>query len=142
MSITRLLLLALALGLAAPCTPVMGANDKTQAEEAEPELVGFELGSYVLKDYQPLQDQSTRLIFTAHASVLKDDADAFAKQIESRRFRVRDQVIIAARLAAPEELQDPDLSLLRRRILLRLKHSLPELAIEQVYLSEFQLYNE
>ncbi|TWT32514.1 hypothetical protein KOR34_42770 [Posidoniimonas corsicana] len=115
------------------------------AEEAPPEepgLVGFELGSFVLREYQPLEDVTTRLIFTVHASVSEQIATDFSKLLASRTHRVRDQVLTAARLASSEELQDPELRMLRRRIHLRLKHSLPELDIADIHLSEFQLYRD
>lgn len=120
--------------------PALGKDQP--AEEKEPELVGFELGAFVLKDYQPLGDVTTRLIFRAHASVKEDQSELFAKRLENRRHRVREQILIAARLAEPEELQDPSLEKLRRRILLRIRHSLPELPIDEVYLSEFQYFTK
>lgn len=133
----RLLALGLALALTAPAAR---AAPKEPAEE--PGFVGFELGSFVLKDYQPIEDLTLRLIFTVHASVDEEHAKGFSKLLASRSHRVRDQVITAARLASIEELQDPDLRMLRRRIQLRLKHSLPELHIAGIHLSEFQLYRD
>lgn len=128
------------------CLALLCSAPAAQAAEKEPPeepgFVGFELGSFVLKDYQPIEDITLRLIFTVHASVDEESSKEFSKLLASRSHRVRDQVITAARLSSIEELQDPDLRMLRRRIQLRLKHSLPELHIAGIHLSEFQLYRD
>ncbi|MEM1304469.1 MAG: hypothetical protein AAGG46_06215, partial [Planctomycetota bacterium] len=62
----------------------------------------------------------------------------FERRLERRRMRVRDQVITAMRLADPEEFEDPELRLIRRRLFLRLGRALPDLPIEEVYFSEFR----
>ncbi|TWT85413.1 hypothetical protein Pla123a_02200 [Posidoniimonas polymericola] len=124
------------------CLPQPAARGADKEPPEEPAMVGFELGSFVLKDYQPIEDITLRLIFTVHASVTEENAAEFSRTLASRAHRVRDQVITAARLASLEELQDPELQMLRRRIQLRLKHSLPELHIDNIHLSEFQLYRD
>lgn len=125
------------------CTLLIApARAEEAAEEEPPQPVGFELGAFIIKSYEPLEDVTTRLIFTAHASVPEDRAEGFSALLKSHRNRVRDQVLTAARLAQQDELQDPKLELLRRRILLRLRHSLPELEIDEIFLSDFQLYRD
>lgn len=126
-----------------PCllaaAPALAAD---QAPEAPPEMIGYKLGSFYIKEYKPLQDVTTKMIFTVHASVSDEHREQFAKLQERLEGRIRDQVLIAARLATPEELQDPHLRLLRRRIMLRLKHALPRLPLDAIYISEFQLYQD
>jgi hypothetical protein len=55
---------------------------------------------------------------------------------------VRDQVIMATRLVPVEEYDDAELTKFRRRILLRLRRTMPELMIEDVFVSDFNLVVE
>lgn len=130
---------ALAALLVAPCA-VSHAQAPAAGEPAEeaPAHVGFELGRFVLRNYRPIQGEKVRVTFTLHASTLADEADGFERRLERRRMRVRDQVITAMRLADPEEFEDPELRLIRRRLFLRLGRALPDLPIEEVYFSEFR----
>lgn len=143
--VTRQKPLALAAAFAVVAlSPLQAAANSGEDPPAEtpPKAVEFELGAFITKNYQPLQDVTTRLIFTAHASVSSDRSEEFNRKLQNRRNRVRDQVLVAARLTTMSELQDPDLRLLRRRILLRLRHSLPDLPIEEILLSEFQFFQD
>jgi hypothetical protein len=52
---------------------------------------------------------------------------------------LRDLVITATRLTPLNAFQEPDLATFRRRILMRLRRALPELTVEDLYFSEFDL---
>ena len=59
--------------------------------------------------------------------------------VAKHQQKVRDNVIIATRLAPLNVFQEPDLAKFRRRILIRLRRNLPELAFENLYISDFGL---
>ena len=48
-------------------------------------------------------------------------------------------MIIATRRVPLVDFDDPELKAFRRRILLRLRRMMPELAIDDIYVSDFQL---
>jgi hypothetical protein len=71
--------------------------------------------------------------------VSSDNAPAFKHLIENRRHKVRDQVITIARLSSLADFDQPQLTGFRRRILLRLRRIMPELQIDDLYISDFRL---
>lgn len=132
----------LAMALTLYAAPTQAAEQPGGDEPSPPEPVGLPLGEFLIKDYRSVEGSKTTLNFTAHAAVKEENAGDFKRVLRAHRGRMRDQVLTAARLTAPEELQDPDLIRLRRRIRLRLRHAIPELPIEDVYFSEFQYFVE
>lgn len=132
-------LLALMLALVgAPARADEAPGDEPEA----PGLVDFPIGEFLVKDYLPVQGSKTRLNFVAHAGVKEENAGDFEGLLDKHKNRVRAEVLTAARLTAPEEFQDPDLRRVRRRILLRVRHALPGLPIDDVFFSEFQYFVE
>ena len=59
--------------------------------------------------------------------------------VHNRQHKIRDQVIIATRMVPLVEFDQAELTSFRRRILLRLRRTLPELKIDDVYVSNFEL---
>lgn len=130
---------AAAIAVAAALFPIPAAAKEKpeEEEEAAPEVVAFDLGAYSVKESRPVEGIKTKLSFTLHASTTSDRAEAFEKLYENGAMRVRDQVIISARLTEPAEFQDPKLDRFRRRVLIRIRRALPTLPIDDVYFSEF-----
>jgi hypothetical protein len=127
---------ARAASAAAGSTPAAeAAGDK----EAEADFRGVGLGKYVVRTYYPVEAQKSVVSFTLYATVKKEDAAEFDRLLKHRRNKVRDQVIIATRLVPLTDFSDPELASFRRRILLRLRRTIPELAIQDAYLSDFEL---
>ena len=77
--------------------------------------------------------------FILHATVKKEDFSTFDHLYRHRKNKVRDQVIVATRLVPIEDYDDPELKKFRRRILLRLRRAMPELPIDEIYISDFAL---
>lgn len=133
-------MLFLAEGARAEEPPADDASQTDQAEgvdEESPAIVGFDLGHYFIKQTRTVEGANTKLAFTLHGSVTEDRAAELQRLLETRTNRVRDQVITAARITEPLEFGDPDLERFRRRIMVRLSRSLPELPIDALYFSEF-----
>ena len=80
-----------------------------------------------------------RLKSHATTTVSSENAPEFKQLIENRRHKVRDQVITIARMASLADFDQPQLADFRRRILLRLRRIMPELKIDDLYISDFQL---
>jgi hypothetical protein len=120
---------------AGSASAAQAAGDK----DAESDFQGIDLGEYAVRTYYPVEAQKSVVTFTLYATVKNEDAAEFERLLEHRRNKVRDQVIIATRLVPLADFNDPELASFRRRLLLRLRRMLPELAIQDTYLSDFEL---
>lgn len=124
-----------------------GHGHDTHAAAAEEEIdlssefktLGVELGSYEIRAYYPVQAQKSTVRFTLHASVASEHYAETKRYIEDHRHMLRDQVIIATRMAPLAVYDEPGLESFRRRIFLRLRRAMPNLPINGVYVSAFQL---
>ena len=75
--------------------------------------------------------QRRRVVYPATRSSAKTNYPDFEHSYGHRKNKVRDQIVIATRLVPIEDYDDPELKKFRRRILLRLRRSLPELPIDE-----------
>jgi hypothetical protein len=121
------------------------------AEKAEPSEVSEEsadgtravkLGDFTIRVYHTVSSRKDTVSFVLHAVVSKDNFETFERFYSHRQNRVRDQVLVSTRLVPIDDYDDPELKKFRRRILLRLRRTLPELPIDDVYLSDFSLSSE
>lgn len=112
---------------------------KSAPSETEASPRGFELGRFRIRVYHPVEAQKSTVTFRLHAVVADANAAAFERLIMNRTHKVRDQVIVATRLAPLADYDNPELSEFRQRILLRLRRMLPELVIDDIYVSDFEL---
>jgi hypothetical protein len=100
------------------------------------------LGEFSIRVYHTVSTRKDNVSFILQAVVSKDKYEAFEHIYSHRKNKVRDQVVVATRLVPIDDYDDPELKKFRRRILLRLRRTLPELPIEDVYLSDFSLMSE
>ncbi len=107
--------------------------------ESKAEIHGVSLGDYRIRSYYPVDAQKCTVRFTLFATVKDDHFGEVQKLVEEHREKIRDQVITATRLAPLAVFQDADLAAFRRRVLVRLRRALPELTIDDLYVSEFDL---
>jgi hypothetical protein len=141
---------AVLLGAAALLGPLAGrglASDHGGHADAEEDVFaesasgfrGVELGEFSIRTIRSVPARRDEVTFTLHATVKIKEFNNFDKLFGKRSNKVRDQVIAATRLVPIEDYDDPELTKLRRRILLRLRRTLPELVIDDVYVSDFNL---
>ncbi len=118
-----------------------GANEANAEDAADPNAAsrGFNLGEFSIRTYYPVEAKRSTAVFTLYGIVSRESAGDFSRLLDNRRIRVRDQIIVATRLVPLSDFDDPQLKKFRRRILLRLRRALPELKLEDIYVSEFQL---
>jgi hypothetical protein len=116
------------------------AADELESDEAVASKVrGIELGEFRIRAYYPVQAQKSMVRFVLHANVRGERYAETKRLVQNRQHKIRDQVITATRLVPLAELDQADLASFRRRILLRLRRTLPELEISDVYVSNFEL---
>jgi hypothetical protein len=120
-----------------------GTSSETDAEVDDVESAsgfrGVDLGNFSVRNYRAGPAQRQRVAFTLHAAVRNENFKQFEQLFEHRKNKVRDQVIVAIRLVPTEDYDDPELKKLRRRILLRLRRTLPELKFDDLFVSDFDL---
>jgi hypothetical protein len=100
---------------------------------------GIDLGEYRIRAYYPVDAQKSTVRFVLHVAVASEHYDRMQRLADAHEHKLRDQVITATRMSPLAIFDEPGLENFRRRIYLRLRRALPELAIDDVYVSEFQL---
>lgn len=122
-------------------------HEHTESEPAQPaggensgaKTSGIELGQFRIRTDYPVEAQKSTVRFVLYAAVKGDRSAEMQQLVEEHRQKVRDLVITATRLAPLAVFEEPDLTTFRRRILIRLRRSIPELAAEDLYISDFGL---
>ena len=120
------------------------ADSKAQAEstaetETEKAIHGISLGDYRIRSHYQVDAQKSIVRFSLFATVKDEHFSDVNRLVEEHRQKLRDQVITATRLAPLTVFQEPDLTTFRRRVLVRLRRAVPELVIEDLYISDFDL---
>jgi hypothetical protein len=100
---------------------------------------GIDLGEFRIRAHYPVDAQKSTVQFKLHASVASEHYADIQHVADEHKHLIRDQIIVATRLAPLAVYDDPDLKAFRRRMLVRLRRALPELAIDELHVSEFQL---
>jgi hypothetical protein len=116
------------------------AEAETEADEASAAKTrGIEIGEFRIRAYYPVQAQKSMVRFVLFITVAGERYSDTKRLVQNRQHKIRDQIIVATRLVPLVEFDEADLTSFRRRILLRLRRTLPELKIEDVYVSNFEL---
>ena len=100
---------------------------------------GISLGDYRIRSHYQVDAQKSIVRFSLFATVKGEHLNEANRLVEEHRQKLRDLVITATRLTPLNAFQEPDLATFRRRILMRLRRALPELTVEDLYFSEFDL---
>jgi hypothetical protein len=106
---------------------------------ADAKIRGVDLGEYRIRAHYPVESQKSTVRFVLHASIASEKFPEAQAVVENRRHRLRDEVITATRMTPLATFDEPGLTSFRRRILVRLRRTLPELPIDDVFVSDFQL---
>jgi hypothetical protein len=122
-----------------PAASETTAHADSAVDETGKAIHGVALGDYRIRSYYQVDAQKSTVRFSLFATVKDEHFVAMKGLVEEHRQKVRDQVIMATRLAPLSVFQEPDLATFRRRILVRLRRVIPELTIEDLYVSEFDL---
>ena len=115
------------------------ADEDAISAESEDGTRAVKLGEFSVRVYHSISSRKDTVTFILQARIKKDDFESFERVYPHRKIKVRDQVIVATRLVPIDDYDDPELKKFRRRIYLRLRRAIPELPIDDVYLSDFTL---
>lgn len=126
-------------GHGAPAAPHGAAAPEAKPDATKAGSNGMELGEFRIRAYHPAESRKSVAKFSLYATTEKDKLADSQHLLENRRHKLRDQVIVVTRMIPLADFNDPQLKSFRRRLLLQLRRTLPELAIENVYISDFEL---
>jgi hypothetical protein len=120
-----------------------GGHGKAAAAEADAaegaKIRGVELGDYYIRCHYPVQAQKSVIRFMLYTAVPSERYRDVQQVVESHRHKLRDLVITVTRLTPQPYFDEPDLKSFRRLMLMRLRRALPELNLDDVYVTDFQL---
>ena len=116
----------------------VSAEEHAKAEEEANAPRGVKLGDFLTRDFHPISGEKSTLRYSVFGTVATAELEEFERLLINRQHKVRDQITTAARIVPMTDFDDPQLVNFRRRIVLRLRRALPELALQDVYITEFQ----
>ncbi len=117
-----------------------GEVAKTAVPVAKPdEIRGVEIGEFRVRSDYPAEAQKSTVRFKLWVALRGDKLAAMSHLIDEHRQKIRDEVITSTRLSPLGVLEETDLKSFRRRMLVRLRRSMPELVVEDLYISDFNL---
>jgi hypothetical protein len=119
--------------------PHATSDASTEEEASDSPIRGVSLGEFSIRAYYPIEAKRSTVTFTLYAIVPSENSADFRSLLEHRTHKVRDQVITATRLVPLSDFDDPKLRDFRRRIMLRLRRTMSELIIDDLYVSDFHL---
>jgi hypothetical protein len=115
------------------------APEASVGEDSGKAIHGVSLGEYRIRSYYQVDAQKSTVRFSLFATVKDEHFRELKGLVEEHQQKLRDQIIMATRQAPLAVFQEPDLATFRRRVLIRLRRALPELNVEDLYVSEFDL---
>jgi hypothetical protein len=117
-----------------------GSSEHGEAEAgSDANANGILLGEYRVRAEYPVEAQKITVRFVLYATAPAEHSAEMRELVESHQRRIRDLVITTTRLAPLALLEEPDLSKFRRRLIIRLRRALPELTVDELYVSDFGL---
>lgn len=133
---------ALALVLIVTASGAEQANQKDKDQEQSPPPMALELGEYSLREVRGAEGEKLRVEFVLYASVDPKFYDQIKTLHKKLKHRVREQVLIAARMCETKDFLEPGLERLKRRIMLRMKRTLPLMRFEALHLYDYSYFSD
>jgi flagellar basal body-associated protein FliL len=109
--------------------------------EGKPETE-VELGKYNVIVHHPASNVTLRVNFHLVGTVLADDHHEFEELLAKNQHRLRDQAIFEIRNCQIDDLTDPGLALLKRRILAKSNDLLGKPLLRSVVFSDFSFVEQ
>jgi flagellar FliL protein len=133
-------------GTAAPQTAESAESHDSSEEEDEGhddgEGVEVSLGDFDVTAFQPTSNTTLRVSFKLYATVRPKDEATVATMIEERKHRFREQVLEIIRSSEMNDLTDPVLGLIKRKILEKTNRLLGKAMVKGVVFSDFSYYEQ
>jgi hypothetical protein len=125
---------------AEPVVAEANASAESSAKASSGKAIhGVSLGDYRIRSYYQVDAQKGTVRFSLFATVKDEHFGQMQRLVEEHRQKIRDQVIMATRLAPLTVFQEPDLATFRRRLLVRLRRAIADFTAEDLCLSEFDV---
>ncbi|MBL9094114.1 MAG: flagellar basal body-associated FliL family protein [Planctomycetaceae bacterium] len=106
-------------------------------DEHDAELAEIDLEEYKITSFQPASSITLRIEFHLFGMVPAEKAEEFKHIYEAKKNRVRDNVMAIIRSAEMNDLTDPGLGLIKRKILETTNKALGKPLLEGVMFAEF-----
>ena len=118
-----------------------GHNTQDRKHEGKPESE-VDLGKYNVVVHHPASNVTLRVNFHLIGTVLGDDSKEFEELLTKNQHRLRDQAIFEIRNCQIDDLTDPGLALLKRRILAKSNDLLGKPLLHSVVFSDFSFVEQ
>ena len=118
-----------------------GETGKTSHDSAHPEME-VDLGKFNVVIHQPSSQVTLRVNFHLICTVLEEEHTEFEHLLEKHQHRLRDHTIFEIRNCAVEDLTDPGLALLKRRILAKSNDLLGKPMMRSVVFSDYSFIEQ
>jgi flagellar FliL protein len=115
------------------------AQAKKHGEHPEAEV---DLGKYNVIIHQPTANVTLRVSFHLIGTVAEEEHTEFEHLLEKNQHRLRDQAIFEIRNCQIEDLTDPGLALLKRRILAKSNDLFGKPLLHSVVFSDFSFIEQ
>lgn len=119
--------------------PSHGAAEEEVHVESDAQIRGIGLGEFRIRAYYPVEAQKSTVRFTLFAAVDKEHFAEAREVAKARQHKLRDEIITVTRMAPLTIFDEAELADFRRRIVVRLRRAVPQLPLDDVYVSEFLL---
>lgn len=95
------------------------------------------LGSYHVVTFNTETGTSLNIDFELYGTVLAKEEEDFSHRFEANKVRIREQVLVTVRGSEISDLSDPDLGLLKRKILEKVNRTLGKPLVSEAIFSKF-----
>lgn len=116
-----------------------GGHGKSKHGEHEHEV---DLGKYNIVVHQPMSQVTIRVNFHLIGTVGEEQSAEFDAMLAKNQHRLRDHVIFEVRNCQPDDLLDPGLALLKRRILTKSNDLLGKPLLHSIVFSDFAFLDQ
>jgi short subunit fatty acids transporter len=109
----------------------------TEEGEAAHEMHEVKLGSYHVVTFNTETGTSLNIDFELYGTVLAKEEKEFSELFEANKVRLREQILVTVRGSDITDLSDPDLGLLKRKILEKTNRTLGKPLLSEAIFSKF-----
>lgn len=120
----------------------LASGPSTKAASGIVVLPKLDLGVLEIKNLEPTRNQTSKVTFAMHLTFPPETDPAIVTALENWQHRLREQVIIAIRVAELGDYMDPQLLRLRKQILYRINRVLKGIQAQDVLLADFTFSTE
>ncbi len=118
-------------------------TDKASGEDeelTEADLLNhfeIDLGEFDVTAFQPISQTTMRITFHLWGTIHEDDEAEFIDLKDANAQRLNEQMIVVIRGANAQDLADPDLGLIKRKLLDKVNKTVGKQLIKSIIISQF-----